>query len=103
MLKVDHIGIAVKSLEQSIPLFEKLLQTPCYKRETVTSENVTTAFFQKGETKLELLESTAADGVIVRRFRHYSFSLCLRVRTVGCCATCGCSAPAYTLSLRRSF
>ena len=66
MLKVEHIGIAVKSLSQSIPLFEKLLQTPCYKTESVESENVTTAFFQKGESKIELLESTAADGVIAR-------------------------------------
>ena len=66
MLKVEHIGIAVKSLSQSIPLFEKLLQTPCYKTESVETEKVTTAFFQKGETKLELLESTAPDGVIAR-------------------------------------
>lgn len=66
MLKVEHIGIAVKSLQQSIPLFEKLLQTPCYKTEAVASENVTTAFFQKGETKIELLESSADDGVIAR-------------------------------------
>jgi methylmalonyl-CoA/ethylmalonyl-CoA epimerase len=64
MLKVEHIGIAVKSLEQSIPLFEKLLNTSCYKKEEVASENVNTAFFQKGETKIELLESTEADGVI---------------------------------------
>lgn len=66
MLKVEHIGIAVKSLTQSIPLFEKLLQTPCYKTEAVESEKVTTAFFQKGETKIELLQSAAADGVIAR-------------------------------------
>jgi methylmalonyl-CoA/ethylmalonyl-CoA epimerase len=64
MLKVEHIGIAVKSLEQSIPLFEKLLNTSCYKKEEVASENVNTAFFQKGETKVELLESTRAEGVI---------------------------------------
>ena len=60
MLNVEHIGIAVKSLSQSVPLFEKLLNTPCYKTETVESEAVNTAFFQKGETKIELLESTAA-------------------------------------------
>ena len=64
MLKVEHIGIAVKSLDQSIPLFEKLLNTLCYKTEQVSSENVNTAFFQKGETKIELLESTNTDGVI---------------------------------------
>ena len=66
MLKVEHIGIAVKSLSNSIPLFEKLLNTPCYKTEAVASENVATAFFQKGETKIELLESTTPDGVIAR-------------------------------------
>ena len=64
MLKVEHIGIAVKSLADSIPLFEKLLGTTCYKTEPVASEKVTTAFFKKGETKIELLESQAADGVI---------------------------------------
>jgi len=66
MLKVEHLGIAVKSLTDSVPLFEKLLNTPCYKTESVESENVSTAFFQKGETKIELLESTTADGVIAR-------------------------------------
>ena len=64
MLKVEHIGIAVKSLTTSVPLFEKLLNTACYKTESVASENVNTAFFQKGETKIELLESTTVDGVI---------------------------------------
>ena len=48
----------------SIPLFEKLLNTRCYKTETVESEAVNTAFFQRGETKIELLESTTEDGVI---------------------------------------
>jgi len=64
MLKVEHIGIAVKSLNDSIPLFEKLLNTTCYKTEDVESEAVATAFFQKGETKIELLESTSENGVI---------------------------------------
>lgn len=64
MLNVEHIGIAVKSLEESIPLFERLLDTTCYKTELVHSENVNTAFFKKGETKIELLQSVSADGVI---------------------------------------
>jgi methylmalonyl-CoA/ethylmalonyl-CoA epimerase len=64
MLKLEHIGIAVKDMAVSIPLFEKLLNTPCYKTEMVESENVKTAFFKTGESKIELLESTAADGVI---------------------------------------
>ena len=64
MVKIEHIGIAVKSLEQSIPLFEKLLNASCYKTEQVSSENVNTAFFKQGETKIELLESTTEDGVI---------------------------------------
>ena len=64
MKKVEHIGIAVKSLSDSIPLFEKLLNSSCYKIEKVESEKVTTAFFQKGETKIELLECQEVDGVI---------------------------------------
>ena len=66
MLKIEHIGLAVKSLSASVPLFEKLLDTTCYKTETVASEQVKTAFFQKGETKIELLESTDENGVIAR-------------------------------------
>ena len=64
MLKVEHIGIAVNSLADAVPLFEKLLNTNCYKTETVESEAVATAFLQQGETKIELLESTKEDGVI---------------------------------------
>ena len=66
MLKVEHIGIAVKELATSVPLFEKLLNTACYKTEPVETEQVNTAFFKKGETKIELLESAAADGVIAK-------------------------------------
>ena len=66
MHKIEHIGIAVKSLEQSIPLFEQLLNSSCYKTEHVESENVNTAFFRTGESKLELLESTDPGGVIAR-------------------------------------
>ncbi|WP_127128728.1 methylmalonyl-CoA epimerase [Pseudoflavitalea rhizosphaerae] len=66
MLKVEHIGIAVKSLSSSVPLFEKLLNTECYKTEEVTGEKVNTAFFRQGETKIELLESTSEDGVIAK-------------------------------------
>jgi len=66
MLKVEHIGIAVNSLSTSIPLFESLLNTSCYKKEKVDSEAVETAFFQKGQTKIELLESLTEDGVIAR-------------------------------------
>jgi methylmalonyl-CoA/ethylmalonyl-CoA epimerase len=64
MLRVEHIGIAVKDLGISIPLYEKLLNTACYKTETVDSEKVNTAFFKKGETKIELLESSSEEGVI---------------------------------------
>ena len=66
MQKVEHIGIAVKDLDISIPLFEQLLNSPCYKTEQVDSEQVTTAFFQKGNTKIELLQGTAPDSIITR-------------------------------------
>jgi methylmalonyl-CoA/ethylmalonyl-CoA epimerase len=64
MQKVEHIGIAVKDLAISVPLFEKLLNCQHYKTEMVQSENVNTAFFMQGETKIELLESINEDGVI---------------------------------------
>ena len=66
MQKIEHIGIAVKSLTDSVPLFEKLLNSQCYKTETVDSEKVKTAFFQIGDTKIELLESTDPEGTIAR-------------------------------------
>jgi methylmalonyl-CoA/ethylmalonyl-CoA epimerase len=66
MLKTEHIGIAVKELAISIPLFEKLLNSTCYKTEMVSGEKVNTAFFKAGETKIELLESTDPDGVIAK-------------------------------------
>lgn len=66
MKKVEHIGIAVNNLEISVPLFEKLLNTVCYKKETVESEGVNTAFFQKGETKIELLEATKDESPIAK-------------------------------------
>jgi methylmalonyl-CoA/ethylmalonyl-CoA epimerase len=57
MIKVEHIGIAVKTLTDSVPLFEKLLKSQCYKTEKVDSEMVNTAFLKAGDTKIELLES----------------------------------------------
>ena len=66
MQKIDHIGIAVKKLSVSIPLFEKLLNTTCYKVEEVKSEKVQTAFFKAGESKIELVEALDPEGVINR-------------------------------------
>jgi methylmalonyl-CoA/ethylmalonyl-CoA epimerase len=66
MQKIEHIGIAVPDLEIAIPLYEKLLNTPCYKREIVASERVETAFFQSGPNKVELLQSTDPEGVIAQ-------------------------------------
>lgn len=66
MKNIEHIGIAVLNLQVSIPLFEKLSNTSCYKTETVESEKVNTAFFQIRETKVELLESSDPEGVIAR-------------------------------------
>jgi methylmalonyl-CoA/ethylmalonyl-CoA epimerase len=66
MLQVEHIGIAVRDLETAIPLYEKLFNTPCYKKEGVASEKVNTAFFKTGQTKVELLESSDPEGIIAR-------------------------------------
>ncbi|MCB0715974.1 MAG: methylmalonyl-CoA epimerase [Chitinophagaceae bacterium] len=66
MRKIEHIGIAVKKLSMAVPVYEKLLNTKCYKTETVESEYVKTAFFRVADSKIELLESTTPDGVIAR-------------------------------------
>lgn len=59
---IDHIGIAVKSLEESIPYYEILLGTKCYAIEHIEDQFVKTAFFRVGQTKIELLESIDPDG-----------------------------------------
>jgi len=64
--KIEHLGIAVKDLSVSVPLFEQLLGTPCDKVETVESEGVSTAFFNTGPNKVELLEATREDSAIAK-------------------------------------
>ncbi len=64
MRKIEHIGIAVRSLDESIPLFEKLLNSPCYKVEEVESEMVKTAFFRIGDSKIELVEAKDPNSAI---------------------------------------
>lgn len=66
MEHIEHLGIAVKNLEQSIPVYEKLLNTKCYKREEVASENVITAFFKTGNNKIELLQATSSESAIAK-------------------------------------
>jgi len=61
---IEHIGIAVLSLEESIPYYEKVLGLECYAIEEVADQKVRTAFFRVGDTKIELLESTDPDGPI---------------------------------------
>ena len=67
MKKIEHIGIAVKKLSVSIPVFEKILNTNCYKTESVDSEQVNTAFFSSGENKIELLEAVS-EGSVINKF-----------------------------------
>ncbi len=66
MRKVEHIGIAVQNLQAAEELYTQLLGIAPYKRETVEGEGVTTAFFQVGETKIELLEAIRPDSPIAR-------------------------------------
>ena len=66
MLKIEHLGIAVKNLDQSNELFSKLFGKAPYKLEKVESENVSTSFFKMGESKIELLEATAPDSPIAK-------------------------------------
>jgi methylmalonyl-CoA/ethylmalonyl-CoA epimerase len=63
-MMIDHIGVAVKNIEEAINIYEKILDTPCYKREIVESQKVETAFFRTGDSKVELLGATSPDSVI---------------------------------------
>lgn len=80
--KIEHLGIAVNSLDEAIPLYERLLQTTCYKTESVSSEGVNTAFFQIGEAKIELLEASNQNSPIAKflsksgeGFHHVAFEV----------------------------
>jgi methylmalonyl-CoA/ethylmalonyl-CoA epimerase len=66
MLKIEHLGIAVKNLEQSNSLFEKLFGKAPYKLEKVETEGVSTSFFMMGDSKIELLEATNPDSPIAK-------------------------------------
>ena len=66
MKKIEHIGIAVKDLEQSESLFTSLLNSPPYKREEVKTESVITSFFRTGPNKIELLQAINEQGPIAK-------------------------------------
>ena len=66
MIRIEHIGIAVKDLATAEATYANLLGAPSYKREAVESEGVITSFFQVGPNKIELLESTLPDGPIAK-------------------------------------
>lgn len=66
MRKIEHIGIAVKNIEESAKVYEKLLNTTIYKTEAVQSEGVKTAFIRIGQSKIELLEATTLDSPIAK-------------------------------------
>lgn len=66
MLKIEHIGIAVRNISESVKLFESLLDAKCYKTEKVESEKVETAFFKMGESKVELLQAFSEESAISR-------------------------------------
>ena len=64
--KIDHVGIAVRSLDETVPFYEKTLGLKCQRRERVESQKVITAFFEVGESHLELLEPTGPDSTIAK-------------------------------------
>lgn len=80
--KIEHLGIAVTSIEESLKIYEALLGIDCYKVEVVESEFVKTAFIQVGESKIELLEATDPDSAIAKflqkrgqGFHHVAFDV----------------------------
>ncbi|WP_373833864.1 methylmalonyl-CoA epimerase [Bacteroides heparinolyticus] len=63
---IEHIGIAVKSIEEHLPYYENVLGLKCYNIETVVDQKVKTAFFKIGQTKIELLEPTSEESTIAK-------------------------------------
>lgn len=63
---IEHIGIAVKSLDEATPYYENVLGLKCYNIEEVADQKVRTAFFKVGDVKIELLESTSEDGTVAK-------------------------------------
>ena len=64
--KIEHIGIAVKNLDEANKIYEQILGTPPYKMETINSEGVRTSFFETGESKVELLQATKDESAIAK-------------------------------------
>lgn len=80
--RIEHLGLAVKSIDDTLKTFETLLSTGCYKQELVESEGVKTAFLMVGESKIELLEATSQDSPIAKflekkrgTFHHVAFEV----------------------------
>ncbi len=80
--RIEHLGIAVDNIEESIKVYETLMSSPCYKQEIVESEGVRTAFIMAGESKIELLEATNEDSAIAKfltknkgGFHHVAFEV----------------------------
>ncbi|MDR1809075.1 MAG: methylmalonyl-CoA epimerase [Prevotella sp.] len=63
---IEHLGIAVKSIEESLPYYEGVLGLKCYSIEVVADQKVKTAFFKVGQTKIELLEPTSPDSAVAK-------------------------------------
>jgi len=63
---IEHIGIAVKNLDEAIPFYEDILGLKCYKTEEIKDQRVKTAFFMAGQTKIELLEPTSPDSPVAK-------------------------------------
>lgn len=82
LTQIEHIGIAVKDLKNSIKFYEEVFGLKCYKIEEVENQKVKTAFLKVGETKIELLESTSPDGPIAKHiekrgegFHHITYEV----------------------------
>jgi methylmalonyl-CoA/ethylmalonyl-CoA epimerase len=82
MRKIEHLGIAVNNIEESLKVYERLLNTKSYKQEIVESEGVLTTFLQIGESKIELLQATNSDSPIAKflekkgkGFHHIAFDV----------------------------
>lgn len=91
---IEHIGIAVNSIEEALPFYENVLGFECYKTEEVADQKVKTAFLKVGDTKLELLEPTSPDSTVAKfletrgpGFHHMAYAV--EDGVAGALAECG--------------
>ena len=99
---IEHLGIAVKSIEEALPYYENVLGLKCYNIETVEDQKVKTAFLKVGDTKIELLEPTSPESTIAKFIENKGAGVPCTDRMYGYCGRCRRNAAGQCYTGRRN-